>query len=141
MGGGRPVRQETGGREDERAGAHARQDRSLPVQFAQPGQVRLALHQGAGAVTSGMDQQIERRCRGEVVIRDEAEPLGTPHHTRPGPKGQDPHRRRRDVGGPEPQYLPRTGDVEFLGALEEEDADGQGVVVHGAVPAVRPMPP
>jgi hypothetical protein len=44
------------------------------------------------------------------------------------------------VGGPEPQYLPRTGDVEFLGALEEEDADGEGVVDHGSRAGVRPTP-
>ena len=123
MGGRRPGVEQTGFGEHERARAHARHERAVVAKALQPTADRLVADLATRADPAGEDEDIHR---GEVlprVVGQDPESLGAgDDFTRPA-EGEHGHVVLGPALGPGRQDLPRTRPVEFLRAVEHEDAD------------------
>ena len=126
---GRPVEQ-AGGGVDEAPGAHRGHQRDRCALLPDPVEVLGVAQQASGAVSTGVDQDVEGRgvvegvvgTQDEVLRADDVGPAGGQARDRPAVLGVVP--------GPVREDLPGADGVELLDAVEEEEPD---VALRGGV--------
>ena len=132
--GGRPSGQQTGGRVDEAAGAHAGQQRDGGALGAHPVQVLGVAQQPPGADAARVDEDVEVRSRRPAEwCAPRTRPLAPVTPCAVGGEARDRPPVLGVLQGPEGEHLPGSDGVELLDPVEQQQSD---LAMHGVPPGL-----